>query len=61
MADKFKALEGGSVDDDLAAMKANLLGTPISAKSSLPPARKITDAIESELEELRKRARESDK
>ena len=28
LEDKFKALEGGGVDDELAAMKAKMLGEP---------------------------------
>lgn len=48
---KFRMLEGGNVDDDLAQMKAKL--APPTIKGQLP-GRLITDAIDVELEEMRK-------
>ena len=57
---KFKALEGDSVDDELAAMKAGMLGD--GKKKELPEGRPIKDAIDSdidaELDALRKKASE---
>lgn len=50
---KFRMLEGGDVDDDLAQMKARL--APPAIKGQLP-GRLITDAIDVELEELRKKS-----
>ncbi len=59
VADKFLALEGGGVEDELDAMKRNLLGDKAAGpKAELPPGRKVSDAIESELEALRKRAQD---
>jgi phage shock protein A len=60
LANQFALLEGGGVDDELAAMKRNLLGgAPGGApKGELPAGRKVSDAIESELEALRKAAKE---
>jgi len=54
---KFAALEGGTVDDELAALKKGML-TGSSAPAALPEGRPIRDAIDMELEQLRKRARE---
>ena len=102
--DKFKALEGSSVDDELAKMKSGMLGSGSSSSSSkagstvqveprvdpawfqllkpkcdetpsnvaingfnlrgpcfkaaLPEGRVVSDAIESELEALRKKSKE---
>lgn len=39
LEDKFKALEGSSVDDDLAKMKAGMLGSGSSKKAALPEGR----------------------
>lgn len=50
---KFKQLEGGDVDDDLAAMKAKLGTTKIAGQ--LPPGRPVKDAIDIELENMRKK------
>lgn len=60
MMDKFKALEGGGVDDELAKMKRGMLGEKSSASSSsaAPQGRKVSDAIEMELEELRRKAKD---
>jgi hypothetical protein len=57
---KFAALEGGTVEDELAALKQGMLGPgksngPVAA---LPEGRPVKDAIDMELEELRKKARE---
>ncbi|KAK9796330.1 hypothetical protein WJX73_006403 [Symbiochloris irregularis] len=62
---KFQQLEsGGDVDDELAAMKKGMLGSGSSSSSSsssrdrsLPEGRPIRDAIDFELEELRRKAR----
>ena len=56
LEDKFKALEGSSVDDELAKMKSGLLGDGGKKKEALPEGRPVSDAIESELEALRKKA-----
>ena len=56
---KFAMLEGGSVEDDLAALKQ---GTSSLAGSDpprqLPEGRPVKDAIDLELEELRQKAKE---
>jgi phage shock protein A len=58
LAQQFQLLEGGGgVDDDLAALKREMLGGS-SAKAELPPGRKVTDAIELEIEALRKLAKD---
>ena len=49
---KFRQLEGGNVDDDLAAMKAKL--APPKIAGELPPGRSVRDAIDVELDEMRK-------
>lgn len=56
VASKFLALESGSVDDELAKMKAGLLAGG-STPSLLSPPRKVNDAIEGELEALRAKTR----
>lgn len=56
--EKFLALEGGSVEDDLAALKSKTLSGSSSAKKSLPEGRPIKDAIDMELEDLCKKAKE---
>lgn len=53
-------LESGTVDDELAMLKKGMLGAgskkePVAA---LPEGRPVKDAIDMELEELRKKARE---
>ncbi|CAK0781978.1 hypothetical protein CVIRNUC_005521 [Coccomyxa viridis] len=56
---KFQALEGGDVEDELAALKKGTLGSGRrAAPQQLPEGRPIRDAIDFELEELRKKARE---
>ena len=50
---RFRQLEGGNVDDDLAQMKAKL--APPTIKGELPPGRPVRDAIDVELDEMRKR------
>jgi len=63
MEQKFAALEGDSVDDELAQMKRGMLSGSRS-KASLPegrPYEKVLqprDAIDEELEVLRRKARE---
>ena len=57
LEDRFKALEGGGVDDELAAMKSKMLGETKQG-GALPEGRTVSDAIESELEALRKKADE---
>ena len=52
------ALEGGGVEDELEAMKRGMLGGRAAAPE-LPPGRKVSDAIEVELEQLRKLADDS--
>ena len=50
---QFKALEaGGGIDDELQALKKSLPGA--SSKGALPEGRPVSDAIESELDALRK-------
>lgn len=58
MMDKFKALEGNSVDDELSKMKRGLLGEKSTASAAAPQGRKVSDAIEMELEELRRKAKD---
>lgn len=59
LEDKFAALEGSSVDDELSAMKRGMLsGGRSSTKAELPAGRPIRDAIDFELEELRRKARD---
>lgn len=60
---RFAALEGGSgVEDELAALKAGagkrLAGARQQVAGALPEGRPVRDAIDMELEELRKKARE---
>jgi phage shock protein A len=57
---KFAALEGGTVEDELAALKQGMLGPGKSSGpvAALPEGRPVKDAIDMELEELRKKARE---
>eukprot|EP01024_Parvocaulis_polyphysoides_P067079 TRINITY_DN7952_c0_g2_i2.p2 TRINITY_DN7952_c0_g2~~TRINITY_DN7952_c0_g2_i2.p2 ORF type:complete len:299 (-),score=66.50 TRINITY_DN7952_c0_g2_i2:215-1111(-) len=54
---QFKALEGDSVEDELASMKKKMLSG--SAPKELPEGRPIKDAIDLELEQLRQKAKES--
>lgn len=56
--EKFLALEGGSVEDELAALKSKRLSDKSDPPKSLPEGRPIKDAIDMELEDLRKRAQE---
>ena len=55
---QFKALEAGGVDDELAALKKSLPGN--ASKGELPAGRPVSEAIESELEAL-KRSRDDDR
>ena len=57
MEAKFKALEGDSVDDELAKLKGSL-GPGKDSKGELPAGRPVSDAIESELEALRNKAKD---
>jgi len=54
---KFAMLEGTDTDAELAAMKKKLAGG--DSAGSLPEGRPIKDAIDMELEELRKKAKEN--
>jgi phage shock protein A len=49
---QFKALESGGVDDELAALKKSLPGN--QSKGALPEGRPVSEAIEAELDALRK-------
>ncbi|GFR47359.1 hypothetical protein Agub_g9065 [Astrephomene gubernaculifera] len=53
---RFKALESGTVDDELAALKRGLLA-PAAAPAALPEGRPVMDALDLELEALRRKAR----
>lgn len=56
---KFAQLESGTVEDELAALKKGMLGAGKSGPvAALPEGRLVKDAIDMELEELRKKARE---
>jgi phage shock protein A len=55
---KFAALEGGNVDDELAALKRGVLAGSKQPVAALPEGKPIRDAIDLELEELRKKAKE---
>lgn len=56
LMDKFAALEGaGGVDDELAALKRGMLKGG-GAAAQLPPGRLVSDAIEAELEALRRKS-----
>mmetsp|Transcript_15358 Transcript_15358/g.18508 ORF Transcript_15358/g.18508 Transcript_15358/m.18508 type:complete len:321 (-) Transcript_15358:500-1462(-) len=58
LAQEFKLLEAtGGVDDELAAMKKGLKGDSKSG-GALPEGRKVSDAIDMELEELRRKSRD---
>ncbi|EFJ50245.1 hypothetical protein VOLCADRAFT_104059 [Volvox carteri f. nagariensis] len=53
---RFKALESGTVDDELAALKRGMLSSS-STPAALPEGRPIQDALDLELEALRRKAR----
>jgi hypothetical protein len=55
---KFAALEGGSVEDELAALKQGMISSGSRPAAALPEGRPIKDAIDMELDMLRKKARE---
>merc|ERR1712216_229016 len=55
LEEQFEMLETGSVEDELNAMKGFKSG---SGGGSLPEGRPVSDAIESELEALRKKSQE---
>ena len=44
------------MDDELSSMKSKMLGDGGNKGNALPPGRPVSDAIESELEALRKKA-----
>ena len=50
VAEKFLALEGGGVDEELAAMKRSMSGI----KGELPPGRPVNEALDGEMEALRR-------
>ncbi|KAG1662947.1 hypothetical protein FOA52_006700 [Chlamydomonas sp. UWO 241] len=56
LEDKFALLESGSVEDELSALKRGI--SPKAAPAALPAGRPISDAIDLELEELRKKAKQ---
>lgn len=59
LAQEFAMLEAGSVDDELAAMKNQLRGGKEEETKKLPDAKpKKADAIDDELEELRRKAKD---
>lgn len=58
LENKFQALESGTVEDELAALKGGLLAGAKQPAAALPEGRPVKDAIDMELEELRKKARE---
>lgn len=60
VAEKFLALEGGGVEDELAQMKRNMLGGA-TVKGELPPGRPVNEALETELEALRRSMGRDDK
>lgn len=51
---KFRELEGSKVDDELAALK-NKLGGGRGPIGELPPGRPVSEAIDVELEDLKRR------
>jgi len=58
LENKFAALEAGTVDDELAALKKGVLGSSSKPVAALPEGRLVKDAIDDELEMLRRRARD---
>jgi phage shock protein A len=58
LEDKFALLESGSVEDELSALKKGMLRGSATPVAALPEGRPIRDAIDMELEELRRKARE---
>ncbi|KAI8466815.1 MAG: PspA/IM30 family-domain-containing protein [Monoraphidium minutum] len=54
---RFKELESGTVDDELAALKQGMLSAPKAPPAALPEGRPLRDAIDMELDDLRKKAR----
>lgn len=55
---KFKELEGNSVNDDLAAMKQRLAAPSSAAPAATESRPKVKDAIDMELEALRRKVKE---
>lgn len=58
LENKFAALESGSVEDELAALKRGMISGSSAPVGALPEGRPIKDALDLELEALRKKARE---
>ncbi|KAK3278318.1 hypothetical protein CYMTET_13736 [Cymbomonas tetramitiformis] len=58
LAAEFALLEADTVDDELAKMKKQLKGDVDESKKEIPSAKPVSDSIEAELEELRRKARE---
>lgn len=58
LAQEFAMLEAGSVDDELAAMKKQIGGGEEEIKKLPATNSKKADAIDEELEELRRKAKE---
>mmetsp|Transcript_18074 Transcript_18074/g.30944 ORF Transcript_18074/g.30944 Transcript_18074/m.30944 type:complete len:293 (-) Transcript_18074:1025-1903(-) len=59
MEDRFAQLESGSVEDELALLKKGItLKGPAEPVAALPAGRPVKDAIDMEIEELRRKARE---
>lgn len=50
---KFRELEGSNVDDELRKLKGQLTGSRVAGE--LPPGRPVKDAIDMELEEMKRR------
>jgi phage shock protein A len=51
---KFRALEGSAVEDDLASLKA-ALGSGSSKPKELPAGRPLSDALDYELQDMKKK------
>jgi len=54
---QFAALEAGNVDDELAMMKKQITGD-VPKQASTDKPKPVTDSIDAELEELRRKAKE---
>lgn len=58
LEEKFAALEGGSLEDEFAKLKGEIAPSRSAELKTLPEGRKVKDAIDVELEELRRKANE---
>lgn len=58
LAAEFALLESDTVDDELAKMKKQLKGDVDESKKETSASKPVSDSIEAELEELRRKARE---